>query len=114
MSVQLPRAFVDRISPPFVRFLHIEAAGGAVLLVFTLAALVLSNSPWADAFLGIWETRLELRLGDMALGRSLKGWINDGLMTLFFFLVALELKREAVLGEMRAWRPCPLPRHWAA
>lgn len=101
MSVQLPRAFVDRISPPFVRFLHIEAAGGAVLLVFTLAALVLSNSPWADAFLGIWETRLELRLGDMALGRSLKGWINDGLMTLFFFLVALELKREAVLGEMR-------------
>jgi len=101
MSVRLPRVFVDRISPPFVRFLHIEAAGGAVLLVFTLAALVLSNSPWADAFLGIWETRLELRLGDMALGRTLKDWINDGLMTLFFFLVALELKREAVLGEMR-------------
>ena len=101
MSVRLPRVFIDRISPPFVRFLHIEAAGGAVLLVFTLAALVLSNSPWADAFLGIWETRLELRLGDMALGRTLKDWINDGLMTLFFFLVALELKREAVLGEMR-------------
>jgi len=100
-SVRLPRAFIDRIAPPFVRFLHIEAAGGAVLLVFTIAALILSNSPWADAFFGIWETRLELRLGELEFGRSLKGWINDGLMTLFFFLVALELKREAVLGEMR-------------
>lgn len=101
MFVRLPRVFIDRISPPFVRFLHVEAAGGAVLLVSTIAALVLSNSPWAEAFLGLWETRLELKLGDMAFGRSLKGWINDGLMTLFFFLVALELKREAVLGEMR-------------
>ncbi|WP_457977707.1 Na+/H+ antiporter NhaA [Ectopseudomonas composti] len=99
--VQLPRALIDRIAPPFVRFLHIEAAGGAVLLVFTIAALLLSNSPWADAFFGIWETRVELRLGELEFDRSLKGWINDGLMTLFFFLVALELKREAVLGEMR-------------
>jgi NhaA family Na+:H+ antiporter len=72
---------IDRIAPPFVRFLHIEAAGGAVLLVFTIAALFLSNSPWADAFFGIWETRVELRLGPLEFGRSLKGWINDGLMT---------------------------------
>ncbi|ROR40365.1 Na+/H+ antiporter NhaA [Diaphorobacter sp. C33] len=99
--VQLPRALIDRIAPPFIRFLHIEAAGGAVLLTFTIAALLLSNSPWADAFFGIWETRIELRLGEFEFGRSLKSWINDGLMTLFFFLVALELKREAVLGEMR-------------
>lgn len=108
-SGQLPRAFIDRISPPFVRFLHIEAAGGAVLLVFTIAALILSNSPWADTFLGVWETRLEFHLGELAFGRSLKGWINDGLMTLFFFLVALELKREAVLGEMRSPRMAALP-----
>ncbi|HCL87141.1 MAG TPA: sodium:proton antiporter, partial [Comamonadaceae bacterium] len=99
--VQLPRALIDRIAPPFVRFLHIEAAGGAVLLTFTIAALLLSNSPWADAFFGIWETRIKLRLGEFEFGRSLKSWINDGLMTLFFFLVALELKRKAVLVEMR-------------
>ncbi|WP_076511717.1 Na+/H+ antiporter NhaA [Pseudacidovorax sp. RU35E] len=72
---------IDRIAPPFVRFLHIEAAGGAVLLVFTIAALFLSNSRWADALFGIWETRVELRLGPLEFGRSLKGWINDGLMT---------------------------------
>ncbi|UXY15491.1 Na+/H+ antiporter NhaA [Chitiniphilus purpureus] len=98
---QLPRELIDRVTPPFIRFLHIEAAGGAALLLFTMVALLLSNSPWADAFLGIWTTRLELRIGDFEFGRSLKAWINDGLMTLFFFVVALELKREAVLGEMR-------------
>ncbi|EYC52955.1 sodium:proton antiporter [Hylemonella gracilis str. Niagara R] len=89
------------MAPAFVRFLHIEAAGGAVLMLFTIAALVLSNSPWSDAFLGIWEKRIEFRIDEIEFGRSLRGWINDGLMTLFFFLVALELKREITLGEMR-------------
>ncbi|MDF3822504.1 Na+/H+ antiporter NhaA [Leptospira sp. 96542] len=100
-SVQLPRGLIDLVAPPFVRFLHIEAAGGAVLLLFTIAALVLSNSPWAEAFLSVWETRIEFRVNELEFGRSLRGWINDGLMTLFFFLVALELKREIILGEMR-------------
>lgn len=100
-SVQLPRGLIDRVAPPFVRFLHIEAAGGAILLLFTIAALVLTNSPWARSFLDIWDTRIELRIGELEFGRSLRGWINDGLMTLFFFLVALELKREIILGEMR-------------
>lgn len=81
--------------------MHIEAAGGAALLAFAVAALILSNSSWADAFLRFWEFRIELRFGELEFGRSLQGWINDGLMTLFFFLVALELKREAILGEMR-------------
>ncbi len=71
------------------------------MLLFTVVAVALSNSPWADAFLGLWDTRLGLRLGQVEFGRSLRDWINDGLMTLFFFLVALELKREIVLGEMR-------------
>lgn len=78
------------------------------MLLFTLAALILSNSPWAATYFGWWEMRLELRLGDLAFGRSLRGWINDGLMTLFFFLVALELKREIVLGEMRRPRRAAL------
>lgn len=100
-AVELPRGFIDRLAHPFIRFLHIEAAGGAVLLLFTVVAVALSNSPWADAFLGLWDTQLGVRIGPVEFGRSLRGWINDGLMTLFFFLVALELKREIVLGEMR-------------
>lgn len=101
---RLPRESVHRLTEPFVRFLHIEAAAGALLLVCTVAALVLSNSAWGRPFLQIWETELGFRAGAFEFGRSLKEWINDGLMTLFFFLVAVELKRELVLGELRAPR----------
>lgn len=97
---QLPKQFVDRFTKPFTRFLGVEAAAGAILLLFTIVALVLSNSPWAHAFESIWETRAGLEIGSLEFSRSLRDWINDGLMTLFFFLVALELKRELVLGEL--------------
>lgn len=98
--VQLPREPIDRLTKPFAHFLGIEAAAGAVLLFFTLAALLLSNSPWAHPFLSTWETQVGLHIGSLEFARSLRDWINDGLMTLFFFLVALELKRELVLGEL--------------
>jgi NhaA family Na+:H+ antiporter len=91
---------VERLTRPLSRFLRIETAAGTVLLAATLIALTLSNSPWADAFEGLWDTHLGLQIGPREVGRSLKEWINDGLMTLFFFLVALELKRELVLGEL--------------
>ncbi len=97
---QLPTELVDRLAKPFARFLRIEAAGGVVLLLFAVVALALSNSPWARPFLGVWETRIGMQFGTFEFARSLRGWINDGAMTLFFFLVALELKRELVLGEL--------------
>lgn len=99
--IRLPKVLADRLTKPFSRFLHIETAAAGVLLLFTLAALLLSNSPWAHSFLGIWEIQGGFRIGSLEYMRSLKGWINDGLMTLFFFLVALELKRELVLGELQ-------------
>jgi NhaA family Na+:H+ antiporter len=97
---RLPQELVDRLTKPFARFLRVEAAGGAILLLFTVAALVLSNSPWAEPFLTAWETPVGLRIGEFEFARSVQDWINDGLMTLFFFLVALELKRQLVLGEL--------------
>lgn len=72
-----------------------------MLLLFTVVALVLSNSPWSGAFSGLWDVHVGLQVGPWEFGRSLKEWINDGLMTLFFFLVALELKRELILGDLR-------------
>ncbi len=98
---QLPAALMDLLSKPVARFLRIEAAAGSVLLLFTLAALLLSNSPWSQHFLEAWEIPVGIRIGALEFSRSLKEWINDALMTLFFFLVALELKRELVLGELR-------------
>lgn len=97
----LPHEMADRFTDPFARFLRIEASAGAALLLATLAALILSNSAWSPSFLAFWETRLGLHVGGWDYARSLRDWINDGLMTLFFFVVALELKRELVLGELR-------------
>ncbi len=107
-AARLPKENIDRLTKPFVRFLHIQSASGAILLLFTVAALFLSNSPWADAFEHVWETRVGFQLGSFEFGRSLREWINDGLMTLFFFLVALELKRELILGELNKPRMAAL------
>jgi NhaA family Na+:H+ antiporter len=101
---RLPRVPMDRFSKPFGRFLRIEAAAGAVLLLCTACALALSNSAWSETFLAFWETPVGLRVGDLQFSRTLRHWINDGLMTFFFFVVALELKREVVLGELRDLR----------
>lgn len=98
---QLPQELIDWLTNPITRFLRIEAAAGSVLLLFTMAALVLSNSSWDHPFLEAWETPIGIQVGSLEFTRSLREWINDALMTLFFFLVALELKRELVLGELR-------------
>lgn len=98
--VHLPKELGDQLKEPFSRFFHIEVAGGATLLLFTIAAVVLSNSPWKNFYFEAWEIPLGFQVGSLDYVRSLKEWINDGLMTLFFFLVALELKRQIVLGEI--------------
>jgi Na+:H+ antiporter, NhaA family len=98
---QLPPKPVDRVTRIFVRFLHIEALAGGILLACSVVALILSNSDWADDYLAFWEQPVGFAFGDFTVSHSLKHWVNDGLMTLFFFLVALELKREIVLGELR-------------
>lgn len=106
---RLPRVPADRLAKPFMRFIRIEAMAGAVLLLSTLFALTLANSPWATSFLALWDIHAGINLGSVEISRSLKHWINDGLMTLFFFVIALELKRELVLGELRDPRVAALP-----
>jgi len=106
---ELPRGTIDRLTEPFVRFLHIEAASGVVLVVCTAIALVLANSPLADAFLGLWKTRVGFSIGSVSMDHSLRHWINDGLMVVFFFVIGLEVKRELVVGELRELRKASLP-----
>lgn len=98
---QLPKEYVDWLTQPIARFLRIEATAGSMLLIFTITALILSNSPWAEKFMSIWDVHIGITAGTIEFNRSLREWINDALMTLFFFLVALELKREIVLGELK-------------
>ncbi|WP_425106534.1 Na+/H+ antiporter NhaA [Ancylobacter sp.] len=106
---RLPSEPADWITHAFKRFLSIEALAGAILLGCTVIALILANTAWSEAVTGFWEMKIGLRAGDFEIYRSLKHWINDGLMTLFFFLIALELKRELVLGELRQLRAAALP-----
>lgn len=105
----LPHELADWFTEPFVRFLRVEAAAGALLLVATVTALLLSNSAWSAPFLAFWETPVGMHFGSLDFSRPLRHWINDGLMTLFFFMIALELKRELTLGELQTARMAALP-----
>lgn len=105
----LPRERIHRITEPLERFLHVEAAGGVVLLVCTLVALGLANSPLSADYLAIWKTPVGFSFGTFEMVHSLKHWINDGLMGIFFFVIGLEVKRELVLGELRDPRRAALP-----
>jgi NhaA family Na+:H+ antiporter len=107
--MRLPKEPVDRLARPLQRFLRIEAMAGIVLLFATAIALVLSNSGWSTQFQSFWKLPAGFTFGDLDFSRALKHWINDGLMTLFFFVIALELKRELVLGELRNPRIAALP-----
>jgi NhaA family Na+:H+ antiporter len=106
----LPVTPVDRWLAPMTRFLHIEAASGIVLLACTAVALGLANSPAAGWFSSVWKTPVSVSLGGFALSGDVGHLIvNDGLMTIFFFVVGLEMKREMVHGELREVRKVLLP-----
>jgi NhaA family Na+:H+ antiporter len=107
-TAHLPAEIAQLVTKPLARFLKIEAAAGAMLLLATAAALIVSNSAWSTPFLAFWEEPLGMHFGAWDMTRSLRHWINDGLMTLFFFVVALELKREFVLGELSSMRVAAL------
>jgi Na+:H+ antiporter, NhaA family len=109
-SHPVPVPPVERWLAPVTQFLHIEAASGIVLLACTAVALTLANSPAAEWFAGIWKTTVSLSLGGVTLTGDVGHLIvNDGLMTLFFFVVGLEIKREMVHGEFRDARKALLP-----
>ena len=100
----------DRLLSPFERFVRRATAGGIVLVFTTIAALLVANSPWGDAYLHLWERPLRLDLAGIAsIDKSLHHWVNDGLMALFFLLVGLELKREILVGELSSLRDAALP-----
>jgi Na+/H+ antiporter NhaA len=93
-------AWARNLAAPIRSYLHAETGGAVVLVAAAVAALIWANvSP--DSYASVWETRLALVLGDHALATDLRGWVNEGLMTLFFLVVGLEAKRERDLGELR-------------
>lgn len=98
-----------RLARPMRHFLNKEASGGIILLAATIVALLWANSPLADSYDTIWHTDLRISLGSFEVRQDLQHWVNDGLMTLFFFVVGLEIKRELVVGELNSARKAALP-----
>lgn len=91
------------------RFLHIEAASGGVLLLSAAVALVWSNSPWAHSYHHLWHLDLSIQLGTFAFAKPLHFWINDVLMTLFFLVVGVEIRREMHEGALSSLDQALLP-----
>jgi Na+:H+ antiporter, NhaA family len=104
-----PASPIDIIISPFVRFARTEAAGGIVLLASTVLALAWSNSPWRHSYHDVFETQLTVGFGRFVVTANRHHWINDGLMSLFFFLVGLEIKREFLIGELSSLRKAAFP-----
>lgn len=102
------RAFSKVISP-FEEFIHHQTTSGILLMVCAVIALILANSPLAGAYQHLIHTPLSISLGSFTLEKSLLHWINEGLMTWFFFVVGLEIKRAILVGELSSPRQAALP-----
>ncbi|HET8525023.1 MAG TPA: Na+/H+ antiporter NhaA [Actinomycetota bacterium] len=94
------RRFPRRVVQPLQAFLQTESSSAILVLAATVVALVWASLA-GDSYQRVWGTELTIRLGTRALSGDLRSWVSDGLMTLFFLVVGLEIKRELVTGELR-------------
>jgi NhaA family Na+:H+ antiporter len=99
----------SRSTSPFQEFFRTEAAAGALLVGCACVALLAANSPWADVYSRLWTIPITVGWGTRVLSMTTHQWINDVLMAVFFLHVGLEIKREAVAGELASPRQAALP-----
>jgi Na+/H+ antiporter NhaA len=101
-------AWTRNLQTPLRAYLNTETGSAAILLVAIFAALVWANVDHAS-YERVWTTTLSIRFGAHGISMDLRGWINSGLMALFFFVIGLEARREFDLGELRERRRVALP-----
>lgn len=99
----------------FQRAVHFHINGGILLMIIVMLAMIVANSPWSQAYMAFWNKEVYLQIGDFNLFNhhghpmTLMTFINDVLMTIFFFSVGLEIKREILVGELSSIRQALLP-----
>jgi NhaA family Na+:H+ antiporter len=93
----------------FQQFFNSEKAGGLILIGCTTISLVLANSAIGPDFIHFWHTPASLHIGNTIIPFRVEEWINDGLMTIFFLLVGLEIEREIYIGELSSFKNAILP-----
>ena len=105
-----PRDFVyRRVFQTAQAFMQVEAAGGVVMMIAAVVALVWANSPWWESYFDFWHTPVIVEAEIFDIHLDLREWVNDALMVIFFFVVGLEIKRELVHGELSNVRRALLP-----
>jgi NhaA family Na+:H+ antiporter len=95
-----PQRLAEQALSTLHRFLHVEAVSGAALLVAAAAALIWANSPFAHSYYAFWDLPLTIGVGEYVFSRSLHFWVNDALMTVFFLVVGMEIRREVHEGAL--------------
>jgi NhaA family Na+:H+ antiporter len=110
-SEDLPKnlPLFDRALATLQHFLHVEAISGIVLLLAAAVALLWANSPFAHSYHDVWNLPVPLRFDGFAFKRPLHFWINDALMTVFFLVVGMEIRREIHEGALSTFNQAILP-----
>lgn len=103
------RGTTVRLLSPFLDFLKTEALGAILLASSAILALIWANSPWSGSYESLWSARFAITVAGQSLDLDLRHWVNDGLMTIFFFVVGLEIKREITSGHLANRRAALLP-----
>jgi len=99
----------DQIFKPTQRFFRKEAASSILLIAATIMALIWTNSSIGETYHSFWHTEVSFAFGHFHISKTLVHWINDGFMSLFFFTVGLEIKREILVGELATPKKALLP-----
>ena len=113
MSTSSPKAPASEsrvtLISPLRDFLRTETAGATLLAVGALIGLIWANSPWSESYFDFWHSKISLTVAGHSLVLDLHAWLNDGLMTIFFFVVGLEIKRELTSGHLASRKAATLP-----
>lgn len=108
-TLPLGHRISQSVSDTISRLIHIEAFGGVVLILAAITALTWANSPFAQTYHDFWNQTVGFVLGDFAMSGSLHFWVNDALMTVFFLVVGMEIRREIHQGALSDLRQASLP-----
>ena len=102
-------SFARDVMLPAGEYISVKEIAGLPLVVAAAVALIWSNSPWGDLYRSIWSMEQEIRVFWFSHTETLRHWVNDALLPLFFFVAGLEIKRELVRGELSTPRKAALP-----
>ncbi|MGH9456979.1 MAG: Na+/H+ antiporter NhaA [Thermoanaerobaculia bacterium] len=109
LAEAMVRSLGHRLQTATLDFVSWAPSTGVLLLVMSILAIVLTNSPVGEAFTALWETPFGIGFGADAFALPLIDWINHGLLTVFFLVVGLEVKRELTVGRLASRRAAAFP-----